>query len=80
MSVSSFSTSAQPPATPTLRRRQWMGGAIALGATALLGACGRNKTKAQPVPAGATVLALGDSLTSGVGATAETAYPAVWPG
>ena len=46
-------------------------------ATALLGACGRNKTKAQPVPAGATVLALGDSLTSGVGATAETAYPAV---
>lgn len=54
-----------------------MGGAVALGATALLGACGRNKTKAQPVPAGATVLALGDSLTSGVGATAETAYPAV---
>ena len=77
MSVSSFSTSAQPQAAPTLRRRQWMGGAIALGATALLGACGRNKTKAQPVPAGATVLALGDSLTSGVGATAETAYPAV---
>ena len=34
MSVSSFSTSAQPQAAPTLRRRQWMGGAIALGATA----------------------------------------------
>ena len=39
-------------------------------------ACGRKPPRAQAVPAGATVLALGDSLTSGVGASADTAYPA----
>ncbi len=47
------------------------------GTIALLHACGRKSPRAQVVPAGATVLALGDSLTSGVGATPETAYPAV---
>lgn len=47
-------------------------------ATALLAACGKKRApKAQPVAAGSTVLALGDSLTSGVGANAATAYPAV---
>ena len=60
-----------------VRRRQWLAGAGALGAAAVLSGCGRSKPGAQPVPAGATVLALGDSLTSGVGATADTAYPAV---
>ena len=60
-----------------LRRRQWLAGAAALGAAALLSGCGRDKASAQVVPAGATVLALGDSLTSGVGASPETAYPAV---
>ncbi|MFN7712024.1 MAG: GDSL-type esterase/lipase family protein [Curvibacter sp.] len=51
---------------------------LAAGASlALLVACGRRKPAAQPLPAGSTVLALGDSLTSGVGATPETAYPAV---
>ncbi len=39
-------------------------------------ACGRKPPRAQAIPAGATVLALGDSLTSGVGASADTAYPA----
>lgn len=48
-----------------------------LAATALLYACGKRAPKAQALPAGSTVLALGDSLTSGVGATAESAYPAV---
>jgi lysophospholipase L1-like esterase len=43
----------------------------------LLAGCGRRALKAQPVAAGATVLALGDSLTYGTGATPETAYPAV---
>lgn len=46
-------------------------------ATALLAACGQRTSKARPIAAGSTVLALGDSLTSGVGADAATAYPAV---
>jgi len=50
-------------------------GALALAF--LLSACGKRAPKAQALPAGSTVLALGDSLTAGVGATAEMAYPAV---
>ncbi len=46
-------------------------------ATALLAACGQRTPKARPIAAGSTVLALGDSLTSGVGTNAATAYPAV---
>lgn len=42
-----------------------------------LAGCGRKAPGAQPLPAGTTVLALGDSLTSGVGASAEAAYPTV---
>ena len=42
-----------------------------------LAGCGRDKKTAQPVPPGSTVLALGDSLTFGTGASAETCYPAV---
>lgn len=48
-----------------------------LPATALLAACGKRTPKARPIATGSTVLALGDSLTSGVGANAATAYPAV---
>jgi acyl-CoA thioesterase I len=42
-------------------------------------ACGKKSAgvRGQRLPAGAKVLALGDSITQGVGATAETAYPAV---
>ena len=47
-----------------------------LPATALLAACGKRAPKARPIATGSTVLALGDSLTSGVGADAATAYPA----
>ncbi|MDO4769052.1 MAG: GDSL-type esterase/lipase family protein [Brachymonas sp.] len=36
--------------------------------------------KAQPVPAGSTVLALGDSLTYGTGAAPDAAYPTVLAG
>ena len=45
-----------------------------------LAGCGRDKKTAQPVPPGSTVLALGDSLTFGTGASAETSYPAVLAG
>lgn len=57
------------------RPRRHLLGALSLAV--LLSACGKRTPKAQPLPAGSTVLALGDSLTSGVGATADTAYPAV---
>lgn len=40
-------------------------------------ACGRPAPQSTVVPPGATVLALGDSLTAGVGAAPETSYPAV---
>ena len=42
-----------------------------------LAGCARDKKTAQPVPPGSTVLALGDSLTFGTGASAETCYPTV---
>ncbi len=53
---------------------------LALGGAAALGACGRRKPQATTVSAGATVLALGDSLTYGTGATPDTSYPAVLAG
>ena len=61
-----------PLATGMLRRR-WLAASLL---AASLAACGRKAPRAQAVPAGATVLALGDSLTSGVGASSDTAYPA----
>ncbi len=61
---------------PLVRRRILIAGLLA-AAMAPLAGCGRKPVHAQTIPAGATVLALGDSLTSGVGASAETAYPAV---
>ena len=45
-----------------------------------LAGCGRDKKTAQPVPPGSTVLAPGDSLTFGTGASAETSYPTVLAG
>jgi len=50
---------------------------LGTAAAALLAACGRKPSRARVVAAGSTVLALGDSLTYGTGATPETAYPAV---
>lgn len=43
-----------------------------------LGACEKkNTSSATPVPAGATVIALGDSLTAGFGTTESNSYPTV---
>ena len=44
------------------------------------GACSRAPIRGRPVPPGASVLAVGDSLTHGTGATPETSYPAVLAG
>lgn len=51
---------------------------LAVGATAVLAmGCSRKPLKGNAIPMGATVLALGDSLTFGSGATPEQAYPHV---
>ena len=47
--------------------------------TVALAACNRRRTM-ETVPAGAVVLALGDSLTWGTGATPDSSYPAVLAG
>ncbi|HRD96584.1 MAG TPA: hypothetical protein PLA97_09345, partial [Rubrivivax sp.] len=53
---------------------------LCLGASSLLVGCSRAPIRGRPVPAGAPVLAVGDSLTHGTGATPETSYPAVLAG
>lgn len=55
-------------------RRYFLG---ALLAATMLAACGRKPVVGRKIAAGATVLALGDSLTFGTGATPETSYPTV---
>lgn len=47
------------------------------GSAGLLACTRREERHGQAVPRGATVLALGDSLTYGTGAAPDTAYPAV---
>lgn len=64
------------PTGPSTHRRTLLAG-IAATVLAPLTGCGRKVPRAQSLSPTATVLALGDSLTSGVGATADTAYPAV---
>lgn len=56
----------------TSTRRRWL-----LATLATIAGCGRRAANAtNALPAGANVLALGDSITAGVGAGAEAAYPA----
>ena len=63
------------PARPS-RRHVLMAGLLAALA-APLAACGRKAPRAQALAPEATVLALGDSLTAGLGASPDAAYPAV---
>lgn len=58
--------------TAFLARRRF----VALAALPVLAACAR-KPAFAPIPRGSTVLALGDSLTFGTGASEATSYPAV---
>lgn len=62
-----------------LQRRACLLAAVA-SAWALVAACSKPAPPAQVLPAGAAVLALGDSLTHGTGAAPEAAYPAVLAG
>ena len=59
---------------PLLHRRHLL---LASTAAIALAACGKRPPQAQALPAEASVLALGDSLTQGVGASADNAYPAL---
>jgi acyl-CoA thioesterase I len=57
-----------------MRRRALLGAAAS---AALLAGCGkRQAARAEGLPAGSVVLALGDSITHGTGAAPEAAYPA----
>jgi lysophospholipase L1-like esterase len=56
-----------------LPRRRWLVATLSL----VMSGCGRKKAAATAaLPAGATVLALGDSITFGTGAETDAAYPA----
>lgn len=63
-------------AAPVDARRRFL---LAAVAAAALPACGR-KPKLTAIPSGSSVLALGDSITFGTGASPETSYPAVLAG
>jgi acyl-CoA thioesterase-1 len=49
---------------------------LALAVAAALAGCGKKQPKGQAVARGATVLALGDSITFGTGAAPHASYPA----
>lgn len=62
----------------TLQRRALLAtGLVGLAALVQIAGCSKSRVRAQAVPVGATVLALGDSLTHGTGADANAAFPSV---
>ena len=61
-----------------LRGRFLMLAGIGLSATISVTGCGSEPTQTA-LPAGSTVVALGDSLTYGYGANTKTAYPTYDP-
>ena len=64
-----------------LQRRVALGAGVALlAAIGGLAACSKRPARGSLVGPGTTVLALGDSLTFGTGATSDTSYPAVLAG
>ena len=60
-----------------LLRRRFLLAPIVLPVVAALAGCGKKALAGRQLAAGATVLALGDSITFGIGASAETSYPTV---
>lgn len=72
-STRSRSIDAALRGTAAAARRRLLFGTLAL---ATLAACGRKAPRVVPIPSGATVLAVGDSLTFGSGAIASAGYPA----
>jgi acyl-CoA thioesterase I len=60
---------------PSPALRSWVLG-VALTLTFTLGGC-KDKPRYAALPPGTTVLALGDSLTYGIGASQESSYPAL---
>lgn len=58
-------------------RRHFLLAALALSS---LAACGKREPRLQRLAAGSTVLALGDSLTQGVGADAASSWPTLLAG
>jgi len=66
----------------TLQRRVALGRVVAWLLAGTLGACSKRPAtvRGHSVNAGATVLALGDSLTFGTGAAPDASYPAVLAG
>lgn len=65
------------PRPPPSTRRGLIASTWGLVIAASIGGCSPKPTGATPVPAGAVVVALGDSLTYGTGAPPEASYPAV---
>ena len=60
-----------------MNRRHFLLTTAASAFAVTLTACGKKLIVGRKVPAGASVLALGDSITFGIGATPEASYPAV---
>lgn len=61
----------------TFPRRRFLLATVALPVVVALAGCGKKSVTGRKLAAGATVLALGDSITFGIGASAETSYPTV---